>query len=123
MKCVMEVLTQDCCIDYHSEVSTPEMWAQLRKLIKLFGRSKSELQPESILPDELKGTFRRYNESLKTNGFVEFSDLLHHVLGLFRTQSDALQIVQRRFPYVLVDEFQDTSKVGQGLVGCVQVFS
>ena len=110
-KLLLEALHQDGLIDGHTDTASPAILAQLRKLMKLFARAKSELEPTNILPEELHGTFRKYNELLRVHGFVEFSDLLHHVLRLLRSDQQALQLIQRRFPYVLVDEFQDTSKV------------
>jgi DNA helicase-2/ATP-dependent DNA helicase PcrA len=58
--------------------------------------------------------YRQYQERLQTLNAVDFGDLLLHCLTIFTTRSDVLQEWQRRFRYILVDEYQDTN-VGQYL--------
>ena len=53
----------------------------------------------------------RYNTLVWKQGFVDFGDLLALTLRLFDESPSALQILQQRFRYVLVDEFQDTNPV------------
>ena len=53
--------------------------------------------------------YRRYQERLATVNAADFGDLLLHNLTLFSTQPDVLADYQRRFRYLLVDEYQDTN--------------
>jgi DNA helicase-2/ATP-dependent DNA helicase PcrA len=53
--------------------------------------------------------YRLYQERLATVNAVDFGDLLLHNLTLFQTQPEILATYQRRFRYVLVDEYQDTN--------------
>ncbi|HEY1796274.1 MAG TPA: UvrD-helicase domain-containing protein [Stellaceae bacterium] len=53
--------------------------------------------------------YRAYQERLKTVNAVDFGDLLLHNLTLFTTHPDVLEGYQRRFRYLLVDEYQDTN--------------
>ncbi|MBD3731073.1 MAG: UvrD-helicase domain-containing protein, partial [Sphingomonadales bacterium] len=41
----------------------------------------------------------------------DFGDLLLHMLNIFRQHRDVLESYQRRFKYILVDEYQDTNAV------------
>ncbi len=50
-----------------------------------------------------------YQERLKVLNAVDFGDLLMESLRLFRDNPDVLADYQRRFKYVLVDEYQDTN--------------
>src|SRR5208337_2554325 len=50
-----------------------------------------------------------YQERLKILNAVDFGDLLLESLRLFRERSDVLADYQRRFKYILVDEYQDTN--------------
>ena len=53
--------------------------------------------------------YAAYQERLKTVNAVDFGDLLLHNLTLFAAQPDVLADYQRRFRYILVDEYQDTN--------------
>jgi len=53
--------------------------------------------------------YRLYQERLRALNACDFGDLLLHCLELFRTQPAVLEGYQRRFRYLLVDEYQDTN--------------
>jgi DNA helicase II / ATP-dependent DNA helicase PcrA len=50
-----------------------------------------------------------YQERLKVLNAVDFGDLLMEALRLFRENPDVLADYQKRFKYILVDEYQDTN--------------
>ncbi|MFQ6116380.1 MAG: ATP-dependent helicase, partial [bacterium] len=58
---------------------------------------------------ELAQTYLEYQKQLTAHGKVDFGDLISLVLKLFREHPLALQQIQERYKYVLVDEFQDTN--------------
>ena len=51
----------------------------------------------------------RYELGLRAMGAVDFDDLLLLPLKLFRTDADVLASYQKRYRYILVDEYQDTN--------------
>src|SRR5579872_2960509 len=53
--------------------------------------------------------YRQYQERLQTVNAVDFGDLLLHNLDLFAAHPEVLADYQRRFRYLLVDEYQDTN--------------
>jgi len=53
--------------------------------------------------------YAAYQARLKTLNAVDFGDLLVETLRLFQAQPDVLADYQRRFAYILVDEYQDTN--------------
>src|SRR5271157_2334873 len=55
--------------------------------------------------------YASYQARLKALNAVDFGDLLLESLRLFREHGDVLQSFQRRFRYILVDEYQDTNVV------------
>ena len=73
--------------------------------------------------------YAAYQARLKTLNATDFGDLLMESLRLFRENADVLTGFQRRFRYILVDEYQDTNAVqylwlrllaqGRGNVCCV----
>ncbi len=53
--------------------------------------------------------YRQYQERLKILNACDFGDLLLECLRLFQENTDVLADYQRRFKYILVDEYQDTN--------------
>ena len=53
--------------------------------------------------------YRAYQERLAALNAADFGDLLLHCLTLFTTDAEVLRDWQRRFHYILVDEYQDTN--------------
>jgi DNA helicase II / ATP-dependent DNA helicase PcrA len=54
--------------------------------------------------------YAAYQERLKALNACDFGDLLLHMLVILRTQRDVLELYQKRFKYILVDEYQDTNQ-------------
>ena len=50
-----------------------------------------------------------YQNRLKNLNCCDFGDLLLHVLVIFQTHPDVLQMYAERFKYILADEYQDTN--------------
>jgi DNA helicase-2/ATP-dependent DNA helicase PcrA len=74
---------------------------------------RSLSMPEDYSPPtywhEVAGrVYSRYQQSLRANGALDFDDLLMLTVRLLDEHEDVLQKYQRRYVYVLVDEFQDT---------------
>lgn len=55
--------------------------------------------------------YRLYQDRLKAVNACDFGDLLLHMLDIFRRHRDVLEEYQRRFKYIMVDEYQDTNSV------------
>lgn len=53
--------------------------------------------------------YRQYQERLQILNACDFGDLLLHQLTLLQTHPDILAAMQRRFQWLLVDEYQDTN--------------
>ncbi|MFV0512801.1 MAG: ATP-dependent helicase [Jhaorihella sp.] len=53
--------------------------------------------------------YAQYQSRLIELNAVDFGDLLLHVVHIFQTRADILEQYQRRFRYILVDEYQDTN--------------
>ncbi|HTT80685.1 MAG TPA: UvrD-helicase domain-containing protein [Stellaceae bacterium] len=69
--------------------------------------------PEAEIGDWADGRalqlYRDYQQRLATVNAVDFGDLLLHNLTLFTQNPEVLATYQRRFRYLLVDEYQDTN--------------
>ena len=64
----------------------------------------------SSLDDKIAKVYARYQARLKTANAMDFDDLLLKPLDLFNGHPMVLARYQRRWQYVLVDEYQDTNK-------------
>ncbi|MHB9910624.1 DNA helicase PcrA [Clostridium botulinum] len=96
-----------------------------REIINTIGNQKDNL----ISPKEFKkisnGNYRKdriadayilYQKKLKTNNALDFDDLIYKTVELFKTNKDVLEFYQRKFKYIMVDEYQDTNKSQYELV-------
>ncbi len=56
-----------------------------------------------------KEIYTQYQNRLRTLNATDFGDLLLHCLTLFTSHAEVLSDYQKRFRYILVDEYQDTN--------------
>ncbi len=87
-------------------------------LLEIIQRWKDKgLSPDQITEAEKSGFcegraldfYRLYQQRLHEMNAVDFGDLLMLPLLLFQTHPEVLAEYQRRFQYILVDEYQDTN--------------
>jgi len=55
--------------------------------------------------------WERYEQALKSEDSLDFDDLLVRTLSLLQESSKTLSLLQNRWRYIIVDEYQDTSGV------------
>ena len=68
-------------------------------------------------PEKLAySVYLKYQETLKNNNCVDFDDLLLLPVELFKKNSEVLTKYQNKYPYILIDEYQDTNEVQYTLV-------
>lgn len=58
---------------------------------------------------ELAKAYKKYDEIKIKEGVFDFGDLIVKTLELFRRRPNILKQYQKKFKYILVDEFQDTN--------------
>ena len=88
---------------------------QLASLID--GWKNRGLTPDKVPAGEAHGfanglggkLYAEYQQRLKVVNAADFGDLLLEVLRIFQEHPDVLKEYQRRFNYMLVDEYQDTN--------------
>jgi DNA helicase-2/ATP-dependent DNA helicase PcrA len=72
------------------------------------GKKSGKAQPAS---GDLKPVYDAYQQGLKVYNAVDFDDLLTIPLELFAEHPEVLEKYRRRYRYIMVDEFQDTSLI------------
>lgn len=63
--------------------------------------------------------YEHYQKKLESNHAMDFDDLLVQTVRLFKEHPDVLEEYQRRFRYVLIDEYQDTNRAQYVLVNLI----
>ncbi|MBE7020720.1 MAG: ATP-dependent DNA helicase PcrA [Ruminococcaceae bacterium] len=64
----------------------------------------------------IEKVYRLYQAKLKKFNALDFDDLLFQTVRLFKEHKEVLEKWQNRFKYVVVDEYQDTSKIQYMLI-------
>ena len=88
-------------------------------ILSMISRAKNELLTPSQMAEQADGPFadtaaalyEGYIAYLKDNQAMDFDDLLGFTVELFRKHPKVLEAYQKRWPYIMVDEYQDTNHV------------
>jgi DNA helicase-2/ATP-dependent DNA helicase PcrA len=123
-----------------SIIDTDEHLKMINRLIKKLNLSKDRINPKAILsivsgfknqliePDLAKkradnyfeeiaaDIYKLYQEELKKDNLVDFDDLIMHTVKLFQNFKELQAKYQDRYPYLLVDEYQDTNHAQYQLI-------
>lgn len=65
--------------------------------------------PRFHIDQILKDVFITYQQKLKEYNALDFDDLLYLTVKLFRTSQETLEHYQKRWTFILIDEYQDTN--------------
>jgi len=60
--------------------------------------------------------YQQYQKKLADSNAMDFDDLLSNTVRLFEENEDVLEYYQRRFRYIMVDEYQDTNHAQYRLI-------
>lgn len=84
------------------------------ELVKNSLKTKEELE-NNYDPDQLDAV-DKYNERLRENNAMDFTDLLYNTYILFEKYPKIAKHYSKRFKHILVDEVQDTNKAQYALI-------
>ena len=110
------------------ELNMDEKSFQPRTILGYISRAKDEmlLAPEYMDQCRAKGDFRlqkianvylSYQKKLWAAGALDFDDIIFHTVRLLQQHEDVREFYQRKFRYVLIDEYQDTNHLQYLLAG------
>ena len=91
-------------------------------VLSVIGRQKDRLiSPEEMLENsrgssdlrltQIAKAYAAYQKRLKVNNALDFDDILYITVKLLQQEPEVREYYQRKFQYVLVDEYQDTNHV------------
>ena len=117
-----KTLMKDVC--KYLKIDTKEL--KEREILSEISSAKNELITSLKYREENVGvSFRskriadaydEYQKRLRKNNAVDFDDLLMLTVELFHSHDEVLEIYQKRFRYIMVDEYQDTNNAQFELV-------
>ena len=96
-----------------------------QEIISKIGKAKDRMQTARSFKLENESNFREnkiadvyemYQKRLKENNALDFDDLIFKTVELFKSNPETLEFYQRKFKYIMVDEYQDTNGVQYELV-------
>ena len=93
-----------------------------RSVLGTISRAKDKLQLARDFTEEadragdhrlqkIARLYTEYEKRLWEAGALDFDDIILHTVRLFQEHDDVLQYYQRKFRYVLIDEYQDTNNL------------
>ena len=109
-------LVKDIC----KQLNIDEKQLPAKAILSEISKAKDKMiTPEEMLKNadydfrkvSIAKVYEVYQTRLKTADAMDFDDLLCKAVELFETNPDVLEIYQRQFKYIMVDEYQDTNRV------------
>ncbi|MBR2714968.1 MAG: UvrD-helicase domain-containing protein, partial [Ruminococcus sp.] len=106
--------------DILKKLSVDEKILPHRSVLSEISRAKDKMQTPADMKNIqsydsrkkiIADAYEMYQERLKTSDAMDFDDLLCNTVKLFEQCPDILEMYQRQFKYIMVDEYQDTNKV------------
>ena len=96
-----------------------------QEIIGKISRAKDNMQSADAYYRQHESNFREkkiaevykmYQKRLKENNALDFDDLIFKTVELFKKNPETLEFYQRKFQYIMVDEYQDTNGAQYELV-------
>lgn len=80
-------------------------------LVKNTGIALEHYYPKNCAKEVFEQVYHLYDERMCRQRLIDFDDMLVYCYELFEQRKDILSAWQRKFQYILIDEFQDINKV------------
>uniref|UniRef100_UPI00054D3339 DNA helicase PcrA n=1 Tax=Halalkalibacter wakoensis TaxID=127891 RepID=UPI00054D3339 len=100
---------------------------EARGILGSISSAKNELKKPDQFAKTATGPYEQtvsdvyveYQKQLKKNHALDFDDLIMKTIDLFKLVPEVLEFYQRKFQYILVDEYQDTNRAQYMLVNMI----
>jgi DNA helicase-2/ATP-dependent DNA helicase PcrA len=108
-KCKDELVTPANYLEYAQSLNLDSDLEPSKKKKKKDEDSGEDMALEIKRINELAEAYHVYNQLLLDSSSLDFADLIFYTVKLFKERPNVLKFYQKRFKYILVDEFQDTN--------------
>lgn len=85
-------------------------------MVKSEGISLENYYSTSCSTDVFRKIYQAYLRIQENKRLIDFDDMLTYTKELFEMHPDILSMWQERFPYILIDEFQDINKIQYDII-------
>src|SRR3972149_3624682 len=107
-----------------SELNINEKALSPRAVLSNINQAKNEvlsandyaMGADDFFRKRVSQVYKLYQEKLRQNKTLDFGDLICEPIRLFREAPQVLEKYQKRFRYILVDEYQDTNRAQYSLI-------
>lgn len=116
-----QTLVKDCL----KELNISDKNFPPKGVLEMIGRAKDELIEPAAYTRMYASDFKMgkiaqiyelYQKKLKQNNALDFDDIIMMTIKLFLDEPSVLEYYQRKFKYILVDEYQDTNTAQYSLI-------
>lgn len=83
---------------------------------KMITPERYRTQARAKHEQEMYQVYKRYDERLRANNGVDFDDLIMIMVNILESTPEVREKFQKRFKYVMVDEYQDTNEAQYRLI-------
>ena len=109
-KAVIKEVVENLNLSEFKELNVSFLKAQIDKFKNdNISIDKVESEAQSFEDEKIVEVYRAYCDRLKSNNALDFNDLLLLPIRLLKENAKILNLYQKTWKYVLVDEFQDTN--------------
>ena len=108
---LMRELVQKHRLEYEDETEFVSSILGEISMVKNTGVSIEHYYSTNCAENIVRRIYGEYHEYLHQHKLIDFDDMLVYTYELFRERKDILSAWQRKFQYILIDEFQDINKI------------
>ena len=85
-------------------------------MVKNTGVDLAHYYSTNCATEMFRRLYSQYHEYLYSHKLIDFDDMLVYTYELFKERTDILSAWQRKYQYILIDEFQDINKIQYDIV-------
>jgi len=121
-------------LDYFAPISRPD--GQLSSIADYFSKLKQQLvRPNDYIDyakkmpnnteeekldkkrhSELANAYKTYQDIMRSRNIIDYDDQIYLLIELLETRPNILKLLQDRYQYIMIDEFQDTNPMQSRLI-------
>ncbi len=110
IQCIREIVAKHR-LEYEDEMEFVTSILGEIGLVKNTGISIDHYYSKNCAEEMFRRIYSEYHEYLYQHRLIDFEDMLVYTWELFRERPDILAAWQRKYQYILIDEFQDINKI------------
>ena len=110
VSCMREIIKRHR-LEYEDESEFIAALLEEIGLVKNSGISLDHYYSTNCGEEVFRRVYSEYHEYLYAHHLIDFEDMLLYTLELFKERKDILAAWQKKYPYILIDEFQDINQI------------